>query len=84
MLYVHGMDLCVLDAIMLLLPFLSHPDGGLEPRGLQQPPLHLHYSQVSVFIAYTLAGRHLAGTALTAFLILPSLLPSSSRQRPII
>lgn len=79
---VHGMAPCVLGAIMLLSPFLFHPDGGLEPRGLQQPPLQLHYSQVSVFIAFTLAGRHLTVTALTAFLILPSLLPSSSLQHP--
>lgn len=71
---VHGMDQCVLDAIIFLFPFLSHPEGGLEPRGLQQPSFHLQSLQASVFIAYTLASRHLAVTALSAFLMLPSLL----------
>lgn len=74
MLCVHGMDQCVLDAIFFLFPFLSHPEGGLEPRGLQQLSFHLQSLQASVFIAYTLAARHLAVTALSAFLMLPSLL----------
>lgn len=69
---VHGIDPWVLDAILVLFPFLSHPDGVLKPRGLQWPSLYLHSLQLSVFIAYTLAGRPLAVSALAAFLTLPS------------